>query len=108
MHPSLPQVAAEAADPESYAAQEILSTLAENRKWLNEMDETDNTSMRIFEYTALFFLVMLLKFATDNTREIYVRLTSPVRYPGLFCFHVSSAHSLLACSRFAVPREAKI
>jgi len=78
MHPLPPQVAVDPADPDSYAAEQILSTLAENRKWLNEMEETSNISMRIFEYSALIFLVMLLKFVTENTRDIYVRLTSPV------------------------------
>ena len=38
-------------------------------------------SMRIFEWISLLFLVTLLKFATDSTREIYVRLTSPCPSP---------------------------
>jgi hypothetical protein len=37
-----------------------------HRKWLTEVESSDQTSMRIFEWTALFFLAMLLKFASDR------------------------------------------
>ena len=80
MHPLPHPPGPQAEDPQSFAAEHILSTLAENKKWLNQMEETDQTSMRMFEYISLFFLVFLLKFMTDSTREIYVRLTSPVRF----------------------------
>jgi hypothetical protein len=47
----------------------------------NKQTSVIHVIVQAFEWLSLFILVFLLKFATDSTREIYVRLTSPCPSP---------------------------